>query len=184
MSHFNQSIDKAIIAQAQKGHRDAYRHIYDQLSRPVYGLCLRLLKNADDAMDIVQNVMEIVFLRLKDYSGTGQFGFWVRKIAVNQCLNHIRKHRVHLQELEDEMTVVDDIRQDQQHDLEYFLMQLPVLSRTILWLYEVEGLTHAEIAAHYQMSESFSKSQLSRTKKLLNDLMRKSEYVNEQRQCN
>ena len=184
MSHFNLAIDKTIIEQARDGHKDAYRQIYDRLSTPVYSLCLRLLKNTDDAMDVLQNVMEIVLLRLRDYSGAGQFGFWVRKIAVNQCLNHIRKHRIHLQELEDDMTVVEDSRQDHQHDLMYFLMQLPVLSRTILWLYEVEGLTHAEIATHYQMSESFSKSQLSRTKKLLNDLMHKSEYVDEQRQCN
>ena len=100
------------------------------------------------------------------------FGFWLRKIAINQSLQQIKKNHRHQDvQISDEVSM-DAAAEDEgdlfaAHDLNVLLSQLPPLSRSVLWLYEVEGLSHQEIADWYQMSVSFSKSQLSRSKKLM-----------------
>lgn len=120
----------------------------------------------------MQNAFIIAFQKISQWSGEVAFGFWLRKITVNQCLDLIKKNHKQLT-VESQQHVVSTaaINYDMQHDANYLLSQLPPISRSILWLYEVEGLTHQEIADMYQMSASFSKSQLSRSKQLLRNLL-------------
>lgn len=182
MSHFKIDIQKRIIQQAQAGSRDACRVLYDFFSTPVYNLSYRILNNRDDAMDLLQDVMEMVFRKLSTYTGDGELGFWIRKIAINKCFNHIRKYQLHFETIEEEKLVEDNINPHEVlHDIEYYLMQLPLMSRSIVWLYEVEGMTHKEIAQQYQMSESFSKTHLFRARKILSNIINESEVVHERK---
>lgn len=183
MSYFNKTIDDITRKNAIKGKHLACRSIYDDFSKPVYTLAYKMLQNREDALDVMQNAFVLVFSKLGQWSKEVKFGFWVRKITINQSLDMIKKNKHFLQELEDHHCIANEVpAYDLQHDVSNWLQKLPPLSRNILWLYEVEGLTHAEIAELYGMSVSFSKSQLSRTKKILSLWLNNREQENEQKQ--
>ncbi len=182
MSYFNQTIDELTKRQVIKGKQQACRHVYDAFSSPVYNLAYRMLQNPDDAQDVMQNSFITAFQKAAQWSGQVAFGFWLRKIVINQCLDQIKKNHKQLSIASQEQAQSsDDIQYDHQHDLNLLLAQLPPLSRSVLWLYEVEGMTHQEIADMYQMSISFSKSQLARSKQLLHKWLQNQETQNEQR---
>ena len=164
-----------------KGQQQACRQLYDTFSTAVYNLAYRMLQNADDAQDAMQNSFFIAFNKIAQWSGQVAFGFWLRKIVINQCLDQIKKSHQQLTiESQQHADLNETIQYDYQHDLNLLLAQLPPLSRSVLWLYEVEGMTHIEIAALYQMSTSFSKSQLARSKQLLTKWLQNQEKNHEQ----
>ncbi len=181
MSYFNQTIDDVTKHHVVKGKQRACRKVYDAFSTPVFNLSFKMLQNREDAFDVMQNTFIIAFQKVTQWSGDVAFGFWLRKIAINQCLDQIKKNHKQLTvESQHLSQQADRINYDKQYDANYLLSQLPPLSRSILWLYEVEGLTHQEIADTYQMSISFSKSQLSRSKQLLHKMLQNQEERNEQ----
>ena len=181
MSHFNQTIDDLTKQAVIKGKQLGCRKVYDAFSKPVYNLAFKILQNRDDAFDVMQNSFITAFQKAAQWSGQVAFGFWLRKIVINQCLDLIKKnHQLLTLETEHITRKSDHINYDQQHDANLLLSQLPPLSRSVLWLYEVEGLTHQEIADLYQMSISFSKSQLSRSKQLLHQWLQNQEDNHEQ----
>ncbi len=182
MSYFNQTIDDLTRQQVIKGKQQACRHVYDAFATPVYNLAFRMLQNQHDAQDVMQNSFITAFQKTHQWSGQVAFGFWLRKIVVNQCLDQIKKHHQQLTiESQQQAQHSETLAYDHQHDLNLLLAKLPPLSRSVLWLYEVEGMTHQEIATLYQMSTSFSKSQLARSKQLLHKWLQNQETQNEQR---
>nr|WP_281347636.1 RNA polymerase sigma factor [Marinicella rhabdoformis] len=175
-------------AQAQKGKQVAYRRIYDLYKSAVYNLAFRMLQSREDALDVLQNTFVAAFQKMAQHSGDVAFGFWLRKIAVNQSLQLIKKNH---RQRESQMSVAElpeqtavNIDLNLAHDLNVLLQKLPPLSRSVLWLYEVEGFSHKEIADWYQMSVSFSKSQLSRSKKLMAEWLAHQEQDNDQKHNN
>jgi len=181
LSHFNQTIDEITRQQVIKGRQQACRYVYDGFSTVVYNLAYRMLQNRDDALDVMQNSFITAFEKLKQWNQQVAFGFWLRRIVINQCLDLIKKnHKLLTVELPP-VTSSDHVNYDKQHDANLMLGQLPPISRSVLWLYEVEGLTHQEIADIYQMSVSFSKSQLARSKQILQKWLQNEESKNEQR---
>lgn len=142
-----------------------------------------MLQNREDALDVMQNSFVSAFRHLKQWSGQVAFGYWLRKIVINQALKQQRKNsQLSAAELDTD-SLTDDVNThvlEMSHDLNVMLAQLPPLSRSVLWLFEVEGLSHQEIADLYQMSVSFSKSQLSRSKKLMANWLTDQEQKHEQ----
>ncbi|MEZ5470866.1 MAG: sigma-70 family RNA polymerase sigma factor [Marinicella sp.] len=180
MSYFNQTIDDITKAQVSKGKQQACRRVYDAFSTPVFNLAFKMLQNREDASDVMQNAFITAFQKISQWSGDVAFGFWLRKITVNQCLDLIKKnHQQMTMDSQEQVNSLTGINYDMQHDANYLLSQLPPISRSIIWLYEVEGMTHQEIADLYQMSPSFSKSQLSRSKQLLKKWLQNQEERNE-----
>ena len=182
LSYFNQTIDDITKLQVLKGKQSACRQVYDQFSSPAYNLAYRMLQNSDDAQDAMQNSFILAFQKITQWSGEVAFGYWLRRIVINQCLTEIKKNHHQLTiESQHQATESDRLEYNYQHDLNVLLAKLPPLSRSVLWLYEVEGLTHQEIAEMYDMSTSFSKSQLARSKQLLSKWLQNQEEHHEQK---
>ena len=181
LTYFNQTIDDLTKQQVLKSKQRACRQVYDAFSTPVFNLAFKMLQNRHDAQDVMQNAFITAFQKMAQWSGDVAFGFWLRRIVINQCLDLIKKnHQQMTIESQDAGASHEAMHYDHQHDANYLLSQLPPISRSILWLYEVEGLTHQEIADVYQMSVSFSKSQLARSKQLLGRWLQNQEHQHEQ----
>jgi RNA polymerase sigma factor (sigma-70 family) len=165
------------LRQAQSGDASAQRGIYTALARPVYTLLRRLVQRPAVAEELLQEVFLQVLRDLGAYSGAGSFAGWVRSIAVSKALMHLRSpwHARLLPEDERGTTAEQVAPQgdglDCGGDLERALNALPELSRSIVWLHDVEGYTHAEIARLYNRTASFSKSQLARAHAALRDAL-------------
>lgn len=167
---FALEVSPEIIRAACDGDAKAHEEIFRACRRPVYTLIRRLIPRAAVADDLFQDTFLELLRNIRSYSGEGSFGGWVRSIAVSKCLMYLRSpwHR-HFLSLDAEEEVgrgdaprAPDPQLDARSDLLRALAHLPALTRSVVWLHDVEGYTHAEIARMLGRTASFSKSQLAR----------------------
>jgi RNA polymerase sigma factor (sigma-70 family) len=167
-----------IVQKARCGEQSAQAHIYEVLAPAVHGLIRRIVGNRALAEDLFQDTMMTVFERLGSFRGEAPLGAWVRQVAVTRCLMYLRSpwHRARLAlERNDDMPygserhARDEVLRitlpdgwSDQMDLERALATLSPTARAVVWLYDVEGYSHEEIARQFGRTVSFSKSQLAR----------------------
>ena len=167
-------IPEAVLRQACGGDEAAQVIIYTASAPATFALIRRLIANRAMAEDLFQDTMMTVFERLGAFRGEAPLGAWVRRIAITKCLMYLRSpwHRARLvidRDDDEEMLsreelqrlVVPDSRAEQL-DIERALAILSPTARAVVWLYDVEGYSHEEIAQAFGRSISFSKSQLAR----------------------
>ena len=158
-------IPPAVLALARAGDAPSQEAIYRALNRPVYALIRRLVLRPAIAEELLQDVFVEILRSLKDYQGSGPFLGWVRRIAISKSLMYLRSpwHR-RLDWLDGgaREPLAGDESPPDVRDLEAALAQLTAVSRSVVWLHDVEGYTHGEIAEFFGRSVSFSKSQLAR----------------------
>lgn len=152
----------------------AFRVLYDLLSGKLYYLCLRYLKNENDAQDILQETFVVAYRKFDSYTGNGNFEGWIRRIAVNHCLQKLRLDQTHFSADVESIALVDENEATEaQEALEEQLLkamnELPVGYRTILNLAVIEDYSHKEIGQLLNISESTSRSQLTRAKLALRE---------------
>ena len=168
--------DPALLRRAGAGEAAAQESLYRLLAGPAFSLTRRLIPDRAAAEDLFQDALMQVFANLPQFRGEAPFGAWVRQILVRRCLMHLRSpwQRARLawsrdgdanEELEDRLAAAGrhiDPVDCETIDMERAFRRLPPATRAVLWLHDVEGLTHEEIAASLGRSASFSKSRLAR----------------------
>ena len=151
------------LAQARTGDPAGFESLYRAFEGPVYTLARRICRTSEDAEDVLQETFLEVHRSLGRYRGEGSLWGWVRTIAASKALMRLRRNKYR-----DAEPLEDDIhpgRPGDEHlrmDLEAALERLPETSRAVVWLHDVEGYTHEEIAELMGKTASFSKSQLAR----------------------
>ena len=174
-------IDPAIIKRAARGDARAHEILYRAFATPVYSLCLRFTRVPANAEDLVQETFIEVMRSIGQFRGEAAIGSWIRRIAVTKALMFLRSawtsRGQSLGDDWDDMTPGDAASHgisrnpDDALDLDAALTNLPTVSRVVVWLHDVEGFTHKEIAAAMGKTESFSKSQLSRAYQRLRPML-------------
>jgi RNA polymerase sigma-70 factor (ECF subfamily) len=165
LSHFNQTIDDLTFKAACKNKTAAQKRIYELFSTPVYNLVFRITHNQADSLDLSQDIFIKVFTHIAQNKSQDLLGFWIRKISINTTLSFIKKNSHLITNIDFKEKIIDTDVNETMSSLEFALSKLSETSRSILWLYEVEGMTHDEIAKLHGMTVSFSKTHLSRAKK-------------------
>jgi len=170
------SIHRDIVVDCQAGNRQAQFKLYQLYSKAMYNICLRMVKDDLDAEDILQNSFVNIFTKINSFEFQSSIGAWIKRIVINNCINFLKKKRLNFEELNDnykipvvtqeEPSVKLDV--DVIHDAIY---QLPDGYRVVFTLYMMEGYDHGEIAGILGVSEATSKSQYSRAKRKLKQLL-------------
>lgn len=165
-------IDPGIIKRAAAGDARAHEIIYRAFSAPVYSICLRFTKVPAHAEDLVQETFIEIMRSIGKFRGEAALGSWIRRIAVTKALMFLRSAWTKRgQSLADDWQDVTEGavqahgvsgHPDDAMDLDAALANLSDVARAVVWLHDVEGFTHKEIAGLMGKTESFSKSQLSR----------------------
>ncbi len=169
--------EKYIIQACQKGDRKAQNLLFERYEGLLFGLCLRYAANEAEAEDMFQEGMITIYQKLYTYQPTGSFTGWLKKVMVNNCLQVLRsrKNIFTVTLMDSQLNIAHEIDEDQspisEEMLLTFIQQLPIGYRTIFNLYVIEGYTHIEIGEYLGISSNTSKSQLSRSKKLLRALI-------------
>lgn len=161
-----------MLVAARQGDDRAQALLYEAVAPGVFALIRRLTGGRAQAEDLFQDTMMTVYQRLADFRGEAPIGAWVRQIAVTKCLMYLRSpwHRARMSL---DLTGPDETANDrlmpsiqapaaETLDVERALASLAPTARAIVWLFEVEGYSHEEIAKAFGKSVSFSKSQLAR----------------------
>ena len=153
----------AVLARARTGDPQAMEALFRAFEMPVYNLARRICRTAEDAEDVLQETFFELCRSIGQFRGEGSLWGWIRTIASSKALMRLRRNKYRdADELEDE---VSPARKEDAHlrmDLESALERLPETSRAVVWLHDVEGYTHEEIAEMMGKTVSFSKSQLAR----------------------
>jgi RNA polymerase sigma factor (sigma-70 family) len=162
-----------VLANARIGSERAQAAIYAAVGPAAFGLIRRLAGNRALAEDLFQETMMAVFQGLSGFRGEAPLGAWVRRIAVSKCLMYLRSPwhyaRLRLSSGSDSDAWSADALlpatpgpRAESLDVERALASLAPTARAVVWLFEVEGYSHEEIAQSFGRSVSFSKSQLAR----------------------
>ena len=160
-----------------EGNRRMQEELYRRFSPRMYAVCLRYANSSEEAEDILQEGFIKIFKKLDSYRGDGSFEGWIRRIFVNTAIEHFRRRR-YLQPVTEKeentiegkyLSVLDNLAEK---DILELIKQLSPGYRTVFNMYVVEGYTHKEIGDMLGISEGTSKSQLSRAKVILQDMVR------------
>src|SRR6478736_7855611 len=156
------------LAAARAGDVAMRGALFQRVAPATLAIIRRLVAQRAMAEDLLQDTLITMFEHLNDYRGEAPFGVWVRSIAVSRCLMAFRspwhRARVALESWSEEAFVVpdSDARNSDLIDLDRALARLSPVTRAVVWLYDVEGWSHEEIARAFERTVSFSKSQLAR----------------------
>lgn len=165
-----------LIEQCLKNDIHAQRNLYDRYSQAMYSTTIRILGNNQDAQEALQDSFVNAFKSLKRFDGQATFGAWLKRITINVCLNKLRARKFELLHLdfdvpeedsEKELTIEPEV-------LNSAIEKLPSGCKAIFTLKAFEGFKHQEISKELNISESTSKSQYIRAKKLLRLSLTKS----------
>lgn len=178
--------DRQLIENCISGKREAQYQLYHKYSRSMYNICKRMVNDDMEAEDVLQNSFVDIFTKLNTFNHDSTPGAWIKRVVVNNCINHIRKRKMVFKEFDQNMDVVDHWDDDQDVQLNVkavheAISMLPDGYRVVFSLYTMEGYDHGEIAEILNISESTSKSQYSRSKVKLYDIIKSnggiSKYV-------
>ncbi|MEY2949453.1 MAG: hypothetical protein RLZZ248_654 [Bacteroidota bacterium] len=165
-----------LVNACKEGSASAQQELYLRYSDAMFNTCLRIVGNRQDAEDLLQVAFTKVFLKIKTFRGESTIGAWIKKIVVNLSLNHIKRNRVFFEEVSEmEDTHVEPIIEENQLSVEKIkgaMNLLPDGYRLVFSLYLLEGYDHSEIASILKISEATSKSQYSRAKRKIKELLK------------
>jgi RNA polymerase sigma-70 factor (ECF subfamily) len=166
---FSQPLDELSLAALKKRCPKTQERVYRDYAGAAWTLGMRLSGCEAQAWDAVQAGFVRAFERIGQLRDPAAFGSWLRRLIVNQIMDQHRRRFEALpanhEAAGDEPLFEDGL------DLEQALNRLDPMDRSVLWLHDVEGLTHVEIAELARQTPSWSKSRLSRARARVRPLL-------------
>jgi RNA polymerase sigma-70 factor, ECF subfamily len=181
--------EKELIDGCKKYNRVAQKVLYTKYCAKMYAICMRYLKNKEEAEDLLQDGFIKVFININKYSSTGSLEGWIRRVIVNVVLNHLlKKKRYKLESIENHKNNYDgdagyssqiehsytfensfDVEESEftKPELDKALDQVPEVYSLVFNLFHIDDLTHSEIATLLSIDEATSRTRLFRAKKIL-----------------
>jgi len=168
--------DKPLIDACLAGERAAQYTLYKKYAKAMYNVCLRIVNDKMDAEDVMQMGFVVVFKKLNSFRYESTLGAWIKRIMVHQCITFLRSKKM---EWVSDDNIPESIEEIEHNDVEYNVQVIKdamvFLSdgyRSIFTLYAIEGYDHVEISQILNISENTSKSQYSRAKVKLHDIIK------------
>ena len=167
-----------LISRSLKGNRRAQHQLFELFAPKMLSVCRQYIKSRETAEEVMLGGFLKVFNNLSAYRSEGSFEGWVRRIMVNESISYLRK----AQRLQFEQDVQPEDRPQaiayietgmEVEDIQRMIDTLPEGYKTVFVLYVVEGYKHSEIAELLEISESTSKSQLFKARKMLQSKVNK-----------
>jgi len=161
-----------------RGDSESQFEIYKLYHSAMYNTCLRMVGNAADAEDIMQESFFKAFDKLSTYRNEVSFGAWLKRIVVNSALDFLKKRKLQLTPIDqayglrDENELDDDFSADSVEKLKQAIANLPEGYKLVVNLVLVEGYSHDEVGEMLNISASTSRSQLARAKQKLIEMLK------------
>lgn len=180
--------EEAILSGCLQNDTTSQRELYNKYSPKMLAVCYRFAHNREDAEDMLQEGFIKVFLQIHTFEKRGAFEGWIRKIIVHTCINILKKNK----KFNDSVDIIHatgaQVREEsipsiiQAKQIVECIRMLPMGYRTVLNLYAVEGYSHREIAQILDIEESTSRSQYTRAKAMLEDILIRKKILQKPKQ--
>lgn len=168
-----------LVKKCLKNNAKALREFYERYASKMYGICIRFARVNAEADDILQEGFIRVFANLKSFRFEGSLEGWVKRIIVNTAINYLKKYTLRYEEVDlnnlGDTEIVEDetLARLSKDDLLKLVQELPEGKRVIFNLFAYEGYSHKEIANMLAITESTSKAQFFKAKKILQEKLEK-----------
>ncbi|MFM2338805.1 MAG: hypothetical protein RL115_1998 [Bacteroidota bacterium] len=180
--------EEAILKRCLRNDAVAQRELYNKYSPKMLAVCYRFAHNREDAEDMLQEGFIKVFLQIHSFECRGSFEGWIRRIMVHTCINILKKNKkfnesvdiIHASGIQTREESVSAVIQAKQ--VVECIRILPMGYRTVLNLYAIEGYSHREIASMLDIEESTSRSQYTRAKSMLEDILVRKKILQKPKQ--
>ena len=175
--------EEAILQGCLKNNAAAQKALYLKYSAKMLVVCYRYAHNREDAEDMLQEGFIKIFSQIHTFENRGALEGWIRRIIVHTCINHLKKNKrfnesvdlIHATSIQVKEETIPSIIQAKQ--VMECIRLLPIGYRTVLNLYAIEGFTHREIGDMLDIEESTSRSQYTRAKAMLEDILIKKKIL-------
>lgn len=177
-----------LIEECKSNNKRAQIELYRKYNQAMYNIAMRLLKNPDNADDVIQESFLSAFKNIHQFKGEVTFGAWLKKIVIHKCLNFLKKKELDVITL-DESHVFNIEKEDNDNwefdssivleDVKKNIDKLPDKYKFVLMLYLIEGYDHEEISEVLNISVIASRTQLMRGKTKLRQLLKRKGYGTE-----
>jgi RNA polymerase sigma factor (sigma-70 family) len=173
-----------IIEDCKRNNRRAQLKLYNQYCDGMYIVAKRFVKDSFEAEDVVQEAFIKAFSKLHQYKAEVTFGSWLKRIVINKCIDSLKSKRQFMLELDEvHLKVVDSSYEDEWlvddaitlEDVKKAISNLPEKYKYVVMLFLIEGYDHQEISQILNISEVASRTQLSRGKVKLRDLLKQEQ---------
>ena len=175
--------EEAILQGCLHNHPVAQRELYNRFSPKMLAVCYRFAHNREDAEDMLQESFIKVFSQIHTFQNKGAFEGWIRRIIVHTCINHLKKNKRFNESVDIINASAIQVREEsipsivQAKQIVECIRLLPIGYRTVLNLYAIEGYSHKEIAEMLDIEESTSRSQYTRAKQMLEEILLKKKII-------
>jgi len=169
--------EEAILTGCLQNESVAQKELYARYSPKMLSVCYRFAHNREDAEDMLQEGFIKVFSQIHTFQNKGAFEGWIRRIMVHTCINHLKKNKKFNESVDIIYATGVQVREEsvpsivQAKQIVECIRMLPLGYRTVLNLYAIEGYSHKEISAMLDVEESTSRSQYTRAKQMLEDIL-------------
>ena len=175
--------EELMLAGCLKNNAASQEALYHRFSPRMLGVCYRFAKNREDAEDMLQEGFIKVFTQMHQYRNEGALEGWIRRIIVHTCINNLKKNKkfsdsldiIHANSVHVNEEMIPSIMQAKQ--VVECIRMLPLGYRTVLNLYAIEGFPHKEIAGMLDIEESTSRSQYTRAKAMLEEILIRKKII-------
>jgi RNA polymerase sigma-70 factor (ECF subfamily) len=173
-------VDQALVARYRDGDKDAFAELVVRYQRPIYNAAFWILRSADDARDVAQDVFLRVAEHLDEFDGQHRFFSWIYRIAVNEALNLLRRNG-HEEWLDDEIDLpgADTANPEsiagnaeRSRHIRRALLNLSHKDRTVIVLRHFSECSYQEIADILDIDEKTVKSRLFEARHRLRDALK------------
>lgn len=169
--------EDTILAGCLQDNPIAQRELYNLYSTKMLAVCYRFAHSREDAEDMLQESFIRIFSQISSFRNMGSFEGWIRKIVVHTCINFLKKNKKFKEIFDIDIAIGIPDKQEsvssllQAKQVVECIRQLPLGYRTVLNLYAIEGCSHREIADLLEIEESTSRSQYTRAKVMLQQML-------------
>ncbi|MBK8171394.1 MAG: sigma-70 family RNA polymerase sigma factor [Sandaracinaceae bacterium] len=192
--------DRALVERVQRGDEAAFRLLFEKYNRRAYAVALGVVKDKQDAHDVVQDAFIKVHRHIGNFQGTSSFYTWLYRILMNLAIDHVRKHQKNkkldyddrvqrdsgeiaasglpMQSMNDGNPSRVSARKELSAKLQAALMELPEYHRAVILLREVEGLSYEEMSDVLKVPKGTIMSRLFHARKKMQESLR--EYVGDE----
>ncbi len=169
--------EEALLKGCLNNDSTAQRELYNKYSSKMLAVCYRFSQSREDAEDMLQEGFIKVFLQIHTFENRGSFEGWIRRIIVHTAINILKKNKKFNESVDIIHATGAQIREEsvpaiiQAKQVVECIRMLPIGYRTVLNLYAIEGYNHREIANILGIEESTSRSQYTRAKAMLENIL-------------
>ncbi len=180
--------EEQMLAGSLQNNAASQDALYCRFSPRMLGVCYRFAKNREDAEDMLQEGFIKIFSQIHQYRNEGALEGWIRRIIVHTCINVLKKNKKFSESVDIMYASSIGIREDaipsimQAKEVVECIRLLPLGYRTVLNLYAIEGYSHKEIGNMLDIEESTSRSQYTRAKTMLEDVLIKKKILTKARE--